>query len=73
MAAPKTSTRLPFLRAWRLVRMLTQRELVVASGVSESVVERAERGLAVRAVSAAKLAHALSITVKQLQEEEPHP
>jgi transcriptional regulator with XRE-family HTH domain len=54
-----------------LHRLLTQEQVVAASGVSVATIVRGERGELVNALSAAKLARALGVTVKQLQEEEP--
>lgn len=71
MPAPISHTRLPYLRAWRLVRELRQVDLAEAAGVSKPVVERAERGLPVRALSAQKMARALGVSVEQLQNEKP--
>jgi transcriptional regulator with XRE-family HTH domain len=71
MPAPVTHVRLPSLRAWRLQRELRQVDLATTAGVSKPVVERAERGQPVRALSAAKLARALGVTVQQLESEAP--
>lgn len=68
--APTSHLTLPALRRWRLERLLSQRELAEQSDVSEPTIIRAEGGKPVGALTAAKLARALSVTAKQLQEEE---
>jgi transcriptional regulator with XRE-family HTH domain len=69
--APTSHVRIPYLRHWRLHRLLSQSELVKASGVSAPTIIRAEKGEVVYALSAAKLAHALGVSVEQLQNEKP--
>ncbi len=71
MPAPKSTISLPYLRGWRLERLLTQVQLAQAAGVSEPTIVRAENGAPVHALTAVRLARALSVTVRQLQEEEP--
>lgn len=66
-----TDVALPHLQAWRMQNLKTQGELAKAAGVGLQTVVRAERGEQVRALSAHKLARALGITVRQLQNEEP--
>jgi transcriptional regulator with XRE-family HTH domain len=68
--APTSHLTLPALRHWRLERLLSQRELAEQSDVSEPTIIRAEGGKPVGALTAAKLARALGVTAKQLQEEE---
>ncbi|HEV2460136.1 MAG TPA: helix-turn-helix transcriptional regulator [Ktedonobacterales bacterium] len=72
-SVPATSSRLrvPYLRAWRLYRLLTQEQVVAASGVSVATIVRGEKGELVSALSAAKMARALGVTVEQLQSEKP--
>ena len=69
--APTSHVRIPYLRHWRLHRLMSQSQLVKASGVSAPTIIRAERGELVYALSAAKLAKALGTTVEQLQNEKP--
>jgi transcriptional regulator with XRE-family HTH domain len=69
--APTSTLTVPYLRHWRLHRLLTQGQLAALSGVSEPTIIRAESGKTVGALTATKLARALSVTVKQLQDEEP--
>jgi transcriptional regulator with XRE-family HTH domain len=71
MPAPTSQHAVPSLRYWRLERLLSQRELAEQSGISEPTIIRAEGGKRIGALTAAKLARALGVTVKQLQEEEP--
>ncbi len=69
--APTSHIHIPYLRHWRLHRLLSQSQLVKASSVSAPTIIRAERGELVTALSAAKLARALGVSVKRLQDEEP--
>jgi transcriptional regulator with XRE-family HTH domain len=67
--AAKSHRTLPYLQAWRLQRLMTLRGLADAADVAVSTVVRGEAGEPVAALSAAKLARALGITVAQLREE----
>lgn len=71
MPRVKSSRPLPHLRDWRINRALTQKELAAKANVGEATVARAELGKEVSALNAAKLAKALDITLKQLQEQTP--
>lgn len=71
MPAPTSRFPLPYLRAWRLHLLKRQIDLTNASGVGVSTLVRAEAGAPVNALTAAKLARALGVTVRQLREEEP--
>ncbi|MGZ3581574.1 MAG: helix-turn-helix transcriptional regulator [Ktedonobacterales bacterium] len=71
MPAPTSHIPVPKLRAWRLHRLWTQVQLAKASAVSVPTIIRAEAGAPVHALTAAKLARALGVTVQQLREEEP--
>jgi len=73
MPAPTSQHTVPSLRYWRLERLLSQRQLAEASDVSEPTIIRAEGGKRIGALTAAKLARALGVTAKQLQEVEPRP
>lgn len=68
---PKSRISLPYLRAWRLHKLLTQDELAKAAGVGQATVPRAENNNPVNAITAARLARALGVTVKQLETEDP--
>jgi DNA-binding XRE family transcriptional regulator len=69
--APTSHVRLPYLRDWRLHRLLTQAELAKAACVSAPTIIRAERGEPIFALNAAKLARALGVTVERLESEKP--
>ena len=58
---------LPYLRAWRLRRLLTQAELIEKSGVSRTTVVRAESaGGSVSIANIRRLADALDVTPDEL-------
>ena len=67
MPAPTSRHTVPSLRFWRLERLLTQRQLAEASGVAEQTIIRAEGGREVSALTAARLARALDVTVTALR------
>jgi transcriptional regulator with XRE-family HTH domain len=69
--APTSHLTVPYLRHWRLHRLMSQSQLVKASGVSAPTIIRGEQGKLIYALSAAKLARALGVTVEQLQSEKP--
>lgn len=71
MPSPSSRLAIPYLRAWRLQVTKTQVELAKASGVGEATIIRAERGSPVNAITAARLAKALGVSVRQLETEEP--
>lgn len=71
MPAPKSSIKLPYLRAWRLHALMTQDQLAQAAGVGPATVVRAESDNPVNALTAAKIARALGVTLKQLETTEP--
>jgi transcriptional regulator with XRE-family HTH domain len=71
MPNPTSRFDLPYLRAWRLQKVLTQDQLAEAAGVGAATVPRAEAGKPVNAITAAKLARALGVTIKQLQAVDP--
>jgi transcriptional regulator with XRE-family HTH domain len=63
---------LPYLRAWRIRRLLTQADLIEKSGVGRATVVRAERGdEPVRFANIRKLAEALDVTPEQLLHQNP--
>jgi DNA-binding XRE family transcriptional regulator len=62
----------PHLRAWREARALTQTELAERAGVTRPTITRGETGQhVIRWTNVRKIAEALSITPRQLLEEEP--
>lgn len=71
MPAPTSNVRLPYLRHWRIERLMPQTQLASAAGVAVSTIVRAEAGTPVHALTAGRLARALGVTVKQLRAEEP--
>lgn len=63
---------LPQLHAWRRHRLMGPKDLAEAAGVSRDTIFRLERpGARANEITAFKLARALQVSVKQLQEEEP--
>jgi transcriptional regulator with XRE-family HTH domain len=51
----------PYLRAWREARVLTQDELAEKSGVSAATISAAERGRSIQIPKIGRLAKALGI------------
>jgi DNA-binding XRE family transcriptional regulator len=65
-------TMLPYLHDWRVYRLMTTDELALATGLGKTTIFRLERdGQRANEITAFKLARALQVSVKQLQEEEP--
>jgi transcriptional regulator with XRE-family HTH domain len=62
---------LPYLRAWRLARVLTQGELAERAGVSLGTVSNAEHGQPVQIPNIARLAKALGIDRVTLVNQSP--
>ncbi|MBF6589883.1 MAG: helix-turn-helix transcriptional regulator [Ktedonobacterales bacterium] len=62
---------LPYLRAWRAYRVLSQRELQELSGVAKTTLIRVENGAPATTATIAKLATALNVTREQLVREDP--
>jgi transcriptional regulator with XRE-family HTH domain len=62
---------LPYLRAWREKRVMTQNELAERSGVSLSTIVRVEHGQAAIVSTVRRLADALKLTRDQLVSEDP--
>jgi len=54
-----------------LARVLTQVQLAAESRVGLATIIRAEKGATVNGITAARLARALGLTLRQLLEEEP--
>ena len=61
----------PYLRAWRADKGLTQVELAAKADVARNTVLRAEAGEPVNVRTLAKLARALGITVRELRTVDP--
>lgn len=68
---PATRIALPYLKAWRLHRLLSQDELSKSSGVAKSTLVRLENGGQANLSTTGKLATALNITRQQLVYEQP--
>ena len=63
---------LPYLKAWRIEKLMTQADLVERSGVGRATVVRAERGdEAISFANIRKLAEALGISTDELLHIEP--
>lgn len=67
MAEKTRGLPLPYLRAWRMKKLLAQGELAEASGLARATIARAERGdEVVNFVNIRKLAAALGISPEEL-------
>jgi len=72
MVVPATELRVPFLRAWRAYRGLSQEDLADRAGVSRSTITNAERGSGTVLPSTYQgLARALDIKPHQLRRPPP--
>ncbi len=71
MSRRTTSIVLTYLREWRARALLTQHDLAEAAGVAAWTIGRAENGQAVSLLTAARLARALGVSVKDLAAKEP--
>jgi DNA-binding XRE family transcriptional regulator len=71
MPAPTTHAPVPSLRYWRIKRLMTQRALAQKAGVATSTVAHGEEAYALSLLTAAKLAEALGVTVRQLRATPP--
>jgi transcriptional regulator with XRE-family HTH domain len=71
MPSPENRFPLPYLRAWRLQKVLTQDQLAEKAEVGAATVPRAESGKPVNAITAARLAKALGITLTELRDKDP--
>jgi transcriptional regulator with XRE-family HTH domain len=69
MPANKNSVTLPYLRQWRARALLTQKQLAEAAKLNPWTVTRAERGAPISILSAERIARALGMTIRQLQQE----
>jgi DNA-binding XRE family transcriptional regulator len=63
----------PYLKAWRDWRLLTQKELADKAKVSEATIVSIENGANARLITIRKLATALGITAEELAREMPGP
>ena len=69
---PESESSIPYLRAWRVWRGLSQQELADQAGISKTTVVQLEHGRAVpHFVTVAKLAVALNLTREQLLHTKP--
>lgn len=68
---PATRVPLPYLRAWRLAKLLSQDELYAKTGVAKSTINKLEHGSQANMSTIGKLASGLDITRHQLVYEQP--
>ncbi|HLW01972.1 MAG TPA: helix-turn-helix transcriptional regulator [Ktedonobacterales bacterium] len=61
----------PYLRAWRIHFVLSQRELAKQAGITPGTVIRLERGERANYLTIRKLAQGLGIPMQQLLSENP--
>jgi len=71
MPAPTSHHTVPGLQRARVRAYLTQRQLAHKAGVATSTVARAEQGYPTSLITVQRIADALGVSVRQLQEEEP--
>jgi transcriptional regulator with XRE-family HTH domain len=69
--AKATAVEVPYLRAWRLERLLTQGQLAELAGVGRSSITAAENGGRLGLLTISRLAKALGISRTQLLREDP--
>jgi transcriptional regulator with XRE-family HTH domain len=63
---------LPYLKAWRMHKLIAQNELATKSGLAKSTLARAERGdEVVNFANIRKLAEALGISTDELLHQDP--
>ena len=67
----QTERVIPYLKAWRLKRSLTQLQLAVNADVGQQTVIRIEKGAKASEQTILKLAKALEISETQLLESDP--
>ena len=70
MATRQLGVALPSLRAWRLRKLLNQRELAERAHVGRSTIIRAESGGTVSLANVRRIAQALEVDPAQLMAEE---
>jgi transcriptional regulator with XRE-family HTH domain len=61
----------PYLKAWRAARGMTQRELAQRAGCVEATVRRIEGGRMAQVLNAAELARALDVPLDALRHTDP--
>lgn len=66
-----TRLTLPYLRAWRMQQVISQRELAKRAEITPGTVIRLERGEKANYLTIHKLAKGLGISVQQLLHENP--
>jgi transcriptional regulator with XRE-family HTH domain len=71
MPAPTSHAPVPSLRYWRIKRLMTQRQLAEKARVATSTVAHGEQAYALSLLTAAKLAEALGVSVRALQDTPP--
>lgn len=66
---------LPYLKAWRAARGMTQQQLAGRAGCTAETVRRIEHGRAAQVLTAAELARALAVPLDALRHTDPtlHP
>lgn len=67
----QTEKPIPYLKAWRLKKGLTQLQLAVNADVGQQTVIRIEKGAKASEQTILKLAQALEISATQLLESDP--
>ena len=61
----------PYLRQWRIYRVMEQAELAEKAGVSRLTVVKGEQGLPLRLTTIRKLAHSLGLSREDLVHSAP--
>lgn len=70
----RTLVPLPYLRAWRLAKMMSQDELSAKTGIAKATLSRLEnQKQSANLVTVGKIADALGVTRQQLARENPEP
>lgn len=67
-----TRLNVPYLRAWRIKRVLSQRQLAKQAGIGVSTIIRLEQGERANFLTLHKLAQGLNLTVEQLLNDNPN-
>jgi len=68
---PATRVSLPYLRAWRVHRLMSQDELYKVTGVAKSTIVTLENGGHANLSTVGKLAAGLGVTRRQLVDDAP--
>lgn len=71
MAQDSRDIALPYLRAWREQRIMTQGELAERAGITSATISRIENGAGAKLRTIARLADALGISREQLIRSQP--